>query len=356
MKVPILCALVVALSQIGCAQPQSNQSMSRSMSEGPALEEAISNEDFRQITSVLVSVDGERIYENYWGDGTVSALNDTRSAMKTLTALAMGAAIEDGYVPSVEAKAVKWFEAERPYRFSTDLKDDISIRDLLTMSAAFDCDDNVWESPGNEEHMHPARNWTYFVLDLPTKVKYERDASGYGPFVYCTINSFLMGQIIERASGERVDHYIDRRLLSPIGIENIRWHNSPSGEIMTGGGAELSSRDLLKLGELILNQGRFNETQLLAADWINEMTRVHRSANDRQDYGYQIWREDFRCGNGTQSAWYMGGNGGNKIAIFPNLNLVAVVTATLYGTRGMHQQSTDILEQYVLTSLDQCKR
>lgn len=355
MKVPILWTLAFVLGQTACAQPQLGSEIAEPMSGGSALEEAIANEDFKKITSVLVSVDDELIYEKYWGEGSVDGLNDTRSAMKTLTALAMGAAIEDGHITGVEAKAVDGFQAERPFRFDSELKDEISIRDLLTMSSAFDCDDNVWESPGNEEHMYPARNWTYFALDLPTKVKYKRGASGYGPFAYCTVNSFLMGQIIERSTGERVDKYIARRLLKPMEISNINWDKSPSGEIMTGGGAELSSRDLLKLGELILNDGRYNESQLLAPNWIAEMTRIHRSANDRQDYGYQIWREDFRCGNGTQSAWYMGGNGGNKVAIFPNLNTVAVITATLYGTSGMHQQSTDILEQYVLTSLDQCK-
>jgi len=355
MKALTSLALMLAISQSACAQPTPDGDLQSALSSGPALEEAIDNEEFKQITSVLVSVDGETVYENYWGDGSVETLNDTRSAMKTLTALAMGAAIDDGHISGVEANVVDWFAAERPYRFSTELKNDISIRDLLTMSSAFDCDDNVWESPGNEEHMHPARNWTYFVLDLPTKAKYERDVQGYGPFVYCTINAFLMGQIIERASGDRVDDYIARRLLAPMEIDTIVWNQSPSMEIMTGGGAELSSRDLLKLGELILNKGRHGDSQLLPASWINEMMTVHRTANETQEYGYQMWREDFRCGEKTSSVWYMGGNGGNKIAVFPDLNAVAVVTATFYNTRGMHQQSTDIMENYILPSLENCK-
>jgi len=347
-------AVVLLVVLPACGQPIPEKGVNHQFAGGMALEQAISDESFKQITSVLVSAGGDLVYENYWGKDGPGQLNDTRSAMKTLTALAVGAAVDDGHIPGVQAAAMSWFEAERPFRFSTELKDEITVRDLLTMSSAFDCDDNVRSSPGNEEHMHPARNWTYFVLDLPTKIKYSRDNDGYGPFVYCTANSFLLGQVVQRAVGEQVDHFIQRRILDPLGIQSILWHQSPSGEIMTGGGAEMSSMGLLKLGQLILNEGMHGDQRVISSAWIDEMTTAHRNANERQDYGYQIWREDFVCGDGTTESWYMGGNGGNKIAVFPELDAVVVITSTLYNTQGMHQQSTDILERFVLPSLEKC--
>lgn len=208
----------------GCAQGEV-----RGQTIGEGLDAAIGDGVFRQVTSVLVAKDDDLVFEQYWGDGGPDRLNDTRSATKSLTAMAMGAAIADGYIESIDAPAFAYFEGERPFRYASTLKDAITIRDLLTMSSALDCDDNDWESPGNEGHMYPAPRWTYFVVDMPTMQTYARNANGYGPFRYCTAGSFILGQIIERAVGEPVDAYIERRLLAPLGIASIAWDRSPSG-------------------------------------------------------------------------------------------------------------------------------
>ena len=316
---------------------------------------AIAAEEFREITSVIAAVDGEITYERYFGDGSPTLLNDTRSATKTLVAMAIGAALDDGSLKSVTQPVFEFFAAEAPYRFDNDTKRAITVRDLLTMSSALDCNDNVWETPGNEEHMYPARRWTFFVLDLPTENGYQRGPDGYGPFRYCTAGSFLLGQVVERATGIAVDRYVEQQLFEPLGIASVSWPRSPSNEVQTGGGTRLNSRALLKIGELLRNDGMYGTDRLLPAAWVDEMLTKHVAANERQHYGYQIWHEDFACGKRTVSGWYLSGNGGNKVAIIDELDLTAVVTATLYGTRGMHQQSTDILEQHILAGLPACQ-
>jgi len=335
----------------GCAQADVPTRLEAS---GVELDDAIATERFREITSVLVSHEGELVYEQYWGDGGRHYMNDTRSATKSLTAMLLGAAIADGHIDGVDTPAFTWFADERPYHFESPLKDAVTLRDLLTMSSALDCNDDVWESPGNEEHMYPARRWVFFVLDLPVKEDYARDESGFGPFSYCTAGSFLLGQIIERAVGEGVDQYMQRRLFAPLDIPRANWPRSPSGEVQTGGGTELTSRDLLKLAELVRTNGTRDGDAVLPASWVQEMLQPHVKPREQHDYGYQWWREDFRCGDETVSGWYMSGNGGNKVAVFDDLDLSVVVTARLYGTRGMHQQSTDIINDYVLPSVGKC--
>lgn len=320
----------------------------------PHLDAAINGGEFKEITSVLVSRNGHTLYERYWGEGGPTVLNDTRSATKSLTAMLVGAAIADGHIASVSDPAFAAFAEERPFRFSSDVKDAITIRDLLTMSSALDCNDDVWESPGNEEHMYPSKRWTYFVLDMPTRDDYRRDERGYGAFSYCTAGSFILGQVLERAVGESVDAYANRRLFKPLGIEAVQWGRSPSGEVQTGGGTRLTSGALLRLGQLVLNGGRWNDRTLLPRAWIDEMLTAHVRANAENDYGYQWWRADFHCGSESLSGWYMSGNGGNKVVLFEGLELVVVVTARLYGTPGMHQQSTDIVNDHVLASLPEC--
>ncbi len=324
------------------------------VSIGAGLNEAVQGEEFSKLTSVIVSVDGKLVYESYWGEGSVEHLNDTRSAMKSLTAMAIGAALDDGLLDSLETPVWALFKSDAPVRFDSKVKQQITVLDLLSMSSALDCDDNVWETPGNEEHMYPARSWLFFALDLPVRENYVRDSQGLGPFAYCTVGSFLLGQVIQKLSGKPVDRYIESRLLQPLGIESVDWPRSPIGEVMTGGGARINSRGLLRLGELVLNDGAHNGKALLSNDWTRAMTEVHRTVNERQHYGLQWWKETYRCGERELPVWLMSGNGGNKVAVIRQLGTVAVVTATLYGTKGMHEQSADVLQRFVLDKHPAC--
>src|SRR5437588_7122004 len=219
------------------------------------LEEAIGRGEFPKTTSVLIVRDGKLAYEHYFGDGNADLFNNTRSATKSITALAVGAAIADRAIPSVRSPAFSWLGDLRPFAHDTREKESITIEDMLTMSSALDCNDDDDSSPGNEDNMHPQPNWSRWAVDLPTVPGYRRDESGYGPWRYCTTNAFLLGQIVQRAVKDRVDGYIEARLLRPLGI--TAWHlsTSPSGEVMTGGGLELRSRDLAAIAWMLVDGG-----------------------------------------------------------------------------------------------------
>jgi CubicO group peptidase (beta-lactamase class C family) len=303
-------------------------------------------------TSILIVRHGALVYEAYFGDGGQDHLNDTRSATKSLTSLAVGAAIADGKIPSDQATLESALPDLRPFANDDPLKRAITLQDLLTMSSALDCNDDDSASPGNEDKMHPNRAWTRWAVDLPTMRAYQRDSSGRGPWRYCTAGAFLLGQVVQRAVGERVDGYIDRRLLQPLGIEQHDWQLSPSGEVMTGGGLRLRSRDLAKIALLVHQDGRWNAQQLVPAEWIHRSLSVQRHAYPAQDYGYLFWRRDYRTRCGTMSGWYMAGNGGNAILTLADLDAVVVVTRTNFNQRGMHQQTQALLEGSILPAIE----
>ena len=145
------------------------------------LSEATRTSAFPKTTSVLIVRGGRLVYEAYFADGQRGLLNDTRSATKTITALAVGAAVADGRIASVGAPVFPFFAAEQPPQHSV-LRDAITVEDLLTMSSALDCDDGVSDSPGNEDHMYPQKRWLPWVLGIPIKAGYARDSVGRGPF------------------------------------------------------------------------------------------------------------------------------------------------------------------------------
>jgi CubicO group peptidase (beta-lactamase class C family) len=123
------------------------------------LGEAIGRGDFPKTTSVLLVYRNRLIYERYFGDGGPDLLNDTRSATKSITSLAVGAAIHVHAIPSVSVPAWQFLADLAPFRNDTALKREITVEDLLTMSSSLACDDNVDTSPGNEDRMHEQQRW-----------------------------------------------------------------------------------------------------------------------------------------------------------------------------------------------------
>jgi CubicO group peptidase (beta-lactamase class C family) len=316
-----------------------------------ALRDAEGKGEFPKLTSVLVLEDGKTTYEGYFGGTDAETLQDTRSATKSVTSLAAGIAVAEGKIRSVSSPAFAFLADLKPFAHDGERKSAITVEDLLTMSSALDCDDNDDQSPGNEENMYPKQVWARWAVDLPVKANYARDAAGRGPFAYCTAGVFLLGQIIQRAGGMRIDRYVEEKLFKPLGIARWQWPTSPSGEVMTGGGLRLRSRDLAAIARMLLHGGKWQGKQVVPESWVNAALAVHRKANESQDYGYLFWRRDYSTRCGRFSGWYMAGNGGNAILVFKDLNAAVVVTRANYNTRGMHQQTVRLLEEYVLPDL-----
>ncbi|HEY1426368.1 MAG TPA: serine hydrolase [Caulobacteraceae bacterium] len=312
---------------------------------------AIARGDFPKTDAVLVVSDGRLVYERYFGHGGPDALANTRSAMKSVTSLAVGVAIAEGAIRSVKDPVLPYLQDLAPFANDTPDKRQITIEDLLTMSSALDCNDDEPASPGNEDNMHPQRNWTRWAVDLPTMAGYARDASGLGPWRYCTTGAFLLGQVLQRATKTRVDRYIDARILNPLGITRRQWSYSPTGEPMTGGGLELTAGDLAKLAWMVTDGGRWQGRQVVPSAWIDAALTERRPAYPGLGYGYFFWRRTFSTACGTIDGWYMAGNGGNAIVILRDLRAAVVVARSNYGAKAMHDQTKALLETYVLPAL-----
>jgi CubicO group peptidase (beta-lactamase class C family) len=321
------------------------------------LEAAVRAGQFPRTTSVLVTRGSRTVYEGYFEGTDAETLQDPRSVGKSVTALAVGIAIGTGKIPSIDAPAFAYLKHLRPFANDGPGKQAITIGDLLTMSSALDCDDDDPKSPGNEANMYPQHTWARWAVDLPTKAGFQRQPPGRGTSIYCTAGVFLLGQILERATGEPVNRYIETRLLRPLGIERQRWRRSPSGEVMTGGMLELRTRDLGKLGRLVLDGGRWQGKQIVPRTWIDQAVSVQRRPSLPQDpkqelgYGYLFWRREYVTPCGRLAGWYMSGNGGNAVVMIKDLDAVVVVTRTRYDTRGMHVETLRLLEQQVFPKL-----
>ena len=320
------------------------------------MEAAIRAGEFKKIGSVLVAKNGNLAYETYF-DGDASTLRDTRSATKTITGALVGMAIGEKKLSGVNARVLELLP-EHAHRIQNPdpRKENITVEDMLTMSSPLECDDWNDASRGNEERMYLIEDWAQFILDLPIRGHMQMgehpDPPKYGrQFSYCTGGVFVLSEVLQKTTGMRADHYAQEKLFGPLGISDATWVYSPFHVPQTGGGLRLSSRDLLKIAELYRKAGVWQGTRLLDEAWVKTSTQPQVQIDDQTEYGYLWWLKTFKSGGRDYPAYYMSGNGGNKVVVFPALDITVVITSTNYNTRGMHEQTDKLLTDYILAGL-----
>jgi len=323
-----------------------------------AMSAAVRSEQFKKIGSILIARRGKLAYEDYV-DGDANTLRDTRSATKSITDILVGIAVQDRKLSGVDAKVLSLLpDRARRLQNPDPRKAAITVEDFLTMSSPLECDDWNDASRGNEERMYLVEDWAQFILDLPIRGRMhlgeQVEPPPYGRyFSYCTGGVFALSEILQKTTGMGTDRYAQQKLFAPLGITNVQWVYSPLNIPQTGGGLRLTSRDLLKIGQLYLNSGRWQGKQIVNEEWVRNSIRPHARIDETTEYGYLWWIKSFKSGGKSYPAFFMSGNGGNKIVVVPQLDLVAVLTSTNYNTRGMHEQTEKLLTDYILASVEQ---
>jgi CubicO group peptidase (beta-lactamase class C family) len=321
-----------------------------------ALDTAIRSGEFKKIGSVLIARHGKLTYESYF-DGDAATLRDTRSATKSITDILVGIAIDEHKLSGVSARVLALLP-ERAHRIQNPdpRKAAITVEDFLTMSSPLECDDWNDASRGNEERMYLVEDWAQFIFDLPIRGRMRvgegAETPPYGRyFSYCTGGVFTLSEVLAKATEVRTDRYAQEKLFQPLGITNVEWVYSPLNVPQTGGGLRLTSRDLLKVAQLYLNRGEWQGKRLVSASWVQASTEPHARIDEATEYGYLWWLKSFKSGEKSYAAFFMSGNGGNKVVAIPALDMTVVISSTNYNARGMHEQTEKILTEYVLAAV-----
>ncbi|WP_291196472.1 serine hydrolase [Dyadobacter sp.] len=307
--------------------------------------------------SVLVFQDGRTVYEQYFNNYNADSLHDTRSAFKSITSLLIGIAIDKGLIKNVDQKVSSFFPEDTVFA-SDRLKSQMRIRDLLEMRSGFDCEE--WNGTHDcESEMEKAQDWVKFSLALPMK-----NPPG-AEWAYTSCATMILSGIIEKASGMPVMQFARAHLFSKLGITHYRWTVDPSGHGMTAGSFFIRPQDMLKIGQLVLNQGKWQGQQIVSRGWIQESTQAQilipessfvRSSRSKAAfpqevyYGYQWYNEVIKTTSGMSfRTVFASGNGGQYILIIRQLKMVIVFTQGNYGNRTA-KQAFDLVAKYILPS------
>lgn len=317
----------------------------------------IADGDYGNVTSLLVMEKGKIVYEGYFNGANAESLHNTRSVTKTITGMAVGAAI-DAELFSIDTPVANFFDNEAPFEHPDPRKSAMTFQDMISMSGMLECNDEDRFSRGNESRMHNVEDWASFFWDLPmrgypswsdkpTTAKYGR------VFAYCSAGVEMLGMAVERASKTAFQDFVKTALFDPLEISRYEWQENALGQAHKSGGLGLTTRGLAKFAEMQRMDGLYKNKQVLSSDWTEESVKPRAVAYaDRGiEYGYLWWLAPYAVEGKNYVQYSMNGNGGNRVVVMPQHELVVVVTKTDYNQRGMHQATDKLFDTEVYARL-----
>ena len=292
----------------------------------------IRRNEVRDIDSLLIIRNGYLVTEAYFHGWGPDRLHTLQSVSKSVTSLVVGAAIEQGRIPDVNAKAMDYFSDYRPIRNLDARKSAIRLEDLLTMRTGMDWSEGYYQGSPLQRMNECQCDWLRFVVDWPM-----RETPG-DRFEYNSGGVIMLGGVVQDAAGMRVEEFAEQHLFEPLGIRNSYWFPGLGNQVVhTGGGLNLRPRDMAKLGYLVLRNGRWGGRQIVSQEWIRESVSRKvktdwRFASYPVDYGYLWWVLSLDGTGADQSPdndiYTASGAQGQWIFIIPKHDMVVVVTAS----------------------------
>ncbi len=287
------------------------------------------------VDSVLVVKDGYLVQEWYFNGYGNDILHNVYGCTKSVVSILVGIAIDRGEIDGVDTPLLDLFPEITPQNVD-EWKESITLTDVLTMSAGFDAPDSWLQEQETLDDIHDAEDPAQYTLDLP--MAFEPSSR----FEYTNGASHLLSCLITEKTGMSAAEYADEHLFGPLGITNYEWAADNTGRNLGYSGLHLRPRDMAKIGYLMLNEGHWEDEQLISKSWVRESTKHMIDANLRDGYGYQWWVDD--------DDYYLAlGYMGQFIFVIPEHDIVAVFTG---GTPDTLDYIMDLPEHYIIPAAD----
>jgi CubicO group peptidase (beta-lactamase class C family) len=276
--------------------------------------------------------------------------------LNRLPACLMGIAIDKGFIKNVDQKVYSFFPEYKSFANPDQRKKEISIKNLLEMRSDFDCDEWVDDGKDCETEMVETKDWVKFSLDLPMK----SDPGTVWHYTSC--NPMIISGIISNATHMSIMEFAKKYLFGPLGITNYRWTVDPAGHGATAGSFFVLPGDMVKIGELVKNNGVWQGKRIVSEKWLKQSTtatipipdfsfvRLSRSKTAIPQpafYGYYWYNEQVKTAGYAEDVVFASGNGGQYIMVIKNLDLVVVFTQGNYNN-WKAKRAFDLLVRYII--------
>ena len=268
------------------------------------------------LDAVMVQYRGKPVYSRTFNWFRDDQPHEFQSATKTISSILIGIVLDEGLVKSLDQP----LSALLP-EYDSLLVDDkatITVEHVLTMRTGLRWVDF---GVGNSfEQIETAADSVSFVLGEPL------DSKPGERFHYNSGSSHLLSAVIQRTTGMSAFEYAKRRLFEPLGITKVSWASLPDGRTQGGWGMYLSPVDMVKIGQLLCNDGKYEGVRIVSQSYVDEMFKPRVETFLNAGYGYQLWLPNDHGHNGIGAAR---GYGGQDIFVAKDLNLVVVFTGSI---------------------------
>jgi CubicO group peptidase (beta-lactamase class C family) len=295
------------------------------------------------IESIAIVKNGYLCYEKEFEFYNYSTIHNTIT--KSVTSTLIGIANSTGMITDLDEPVVEIF-TNRTIQNLDAKKEAITIRHLLAMRSGLEWNEldvayftqiipfndftmrtnttngypGTWIDYYNPENDFPRQintsDWIQYVLDKPMV------ADPGTEFYYNTGVTHLLSAILREKTGMNPEAFAKQYLFDPLNITDYHWWKDPSGLSIGGAGLWLTPHDMLKIGYLYLNNGNWNNTQIIPETWIQESSQDHSPEfHTEYGYGYQWWI------NKPRKYYFALGLGGQTILVLPDKELVVAITA-----------------------------
>lgn len=334
----------------GCSAPERERQPERSASASVidlnrAVEDYIASGSLKlkTINSVVVDVDGVKQLELYRNGGGPDHYSHVWSVTKSVVSTVVGIAIAEGEISSLEARLPELLP-DHAADMSTEQRS-ITLRQLLTMSAGF-----------IDDYSAPLEN-----AKVASILKAPLQATPNSQFIYSDPGAQLVSAIVTEATGMSTLDYARAKLFEPLGISSTPAYTSEwawnridvttnSNEAFRSAGfawavtedgisngcctLKLRPADMMKIGRLYLDDGRWEGRQIVPPQWIKQATAPSET---NSGYGMFWWLEVL----GENRAFAAKGRGGQLIAVVPEKRMIITVSTT--PTEGVELTADDVV-------------
>ncbi|HAM79184.1 serine hydrolase domain-containing protein [Ornithinibacillus bavariensis] len=262
-----------------------------------------------KVDSALVQLNNNVIVEYYRNKKMKEKQHKIYSVTKSILSVLIGITIKKGYIEHINTPISTYF----PEINNDTEKQKITIKHLLTMTSGL-------HFPGNNG-MIPSKNWVNFVLNQDMENPPGTDMS------YSCGSSQLLSAIIQKTTGLNTEVFARKHLFTPLGITDYKWNHDAQGIAIGGFGLTMKTSDMLKIGTLYANKGKWKSKQIVPFHWIEESTTPKVKSNDTFSYAYHWW--NLTSDNEIGRIYFAYGLEGQYIIVVPDYQLVTVFTSSM---------------------------
>jgi CubicO group peptidase (beta-lactamase class C family) len=274
--------------------------------------------------ALLVLKDGQVVFEDYRNRMTADTPHIAFSMTKTITAMLVGQALDRGEIASLDDLASKYVPALADGAYGK-----ATLRNIMEMRSGADIEEryDFGENPSLAGQIHRdaivlnQRRFADFAVGIG-----QRSEPG-STFNYATLDTAVLGWVLEEATGEKLEDLMEQRIWQPLGAEHDGHFMADGpvgdGRALNGMGFNATLRDFARLGQLLLDDGMVGETRVLPAGWVAQMTAMKPTGAPAGEgfpgYGLQTWQVD-----GEAGAYAAVGLAGQFIYVHPATRTVVV--------------------------------